>query len=71
MSELEYSSCPIAGYNQLAHVLTAYNNHKSELQPFSIRFPNPTIALIDAMQIVETTHNELTKRRIEGESNGL
>ena len=70
MSELEFKSCPIAGYNKLAHVLIAYNNHKSELQSFSNRYPNPTIAVLDAVQVVQDTYDEYTKRRLERERDG-
>jgi len=71
MSELEFKSCPIAGYNNLAHVLIAYNNHKSELQSFSTRYPNPTIAILDAVQVVQDTYDEYTKRRLERERDGI
>ena len=70
MSELEFKSCPIAGYNKLAHVLIAYNNHKSELQSFSTRYPNLTIAVLDAVQVVQDTYDEYTKRRLERERDG-
>jgi len=69
MAEVHFSACPIAGYNQFADLLTAYNNHKADLQPISTRYPNPSIGLLDALQTVQITHDEYTKRRIE-EKNG-
>ena len=61
-SEYEFRSCPVAGVNQLAPLIGAYNRHRSGLYPLSHAYPSPTCALIDVMETLESNRNSAALR---------
>lgn len=63
-SELEIRSCPVATSNQMASIISAYRRHKAELFPISSTYPNPTCAIVDAMEVIHH-HSELAQLRAQ------
>ena len=63
-SDYEFRSCPVAGVNKLAHLIGAYNRHKSGLYPISHVYPSPTCATIDMLDTLEY-HRESARYRAQ------
>ena len=57
-----YRIAPVAGVNQLAPLIGAYNRHRSGLYPLSHAYPSPSCALIDVMETLESNRNSATLR---------
>lgn len=63
-SELEVRSCPVAASNQMASLITAYRRHKANLFPITGTYPNPTCAIVDALDVIHN-HSELAQLRAQ------
>ena len=63
-SELEIRSCPVATSNQMASLVIAYRRHKADLFPINSTYPNPTCAIVDALDVINN-HSELAQLRAQ------
>ena len=63
-SELEIRSCPVATSNQMASLVIAYRRHKADLFPINTTYPNPTCAIVDALDVINN-HSELAQLRAQ------
>ena len=63
-AELEIRSCPVAGANRMATLITAYNRHRSGLATISQTYPRPTCAVMEAMDTLHY-HRESAQYRAQ------
>ena len=64
-ANLKIRSCPVASSNQLASVIQAYHRHKSGLLSLSQSYPNPTCAVIEALEVLHYNANDAEHRAHE------
>lgn len=64
-SDLKVRSCPIAGMNKMASIITAFNRHQGGLIRLTETFPNPSCAILDCFDILNSNTNELQRRSHE------
>jgi len=73
-SELKIRTCPVADSNKCASIVEAYHRHKSGFFDLSKTFPTPSLAVLEAFDILELHYklleNRLHQRRIEEIKNG-
>lgn len=73
-SDAKVRSCPVAGSNKLASLISAYYRHRSGLYPISTTYPSPSCALIEAIDTlhhhVESAKDRAQQRAIEEAQNG-
>ena len=73
-SDLEIRSCPVAGANRMAPIINAYNRHRSGLFNLSLSYPQPSCAVVEAMDILhnnrESAHYRAQERALKESSNG-
>lgn len=73
-SELKIRTCPVAVANKCSSLINAYNRHKQGLFDLKETYPNPSIALIEAFDILDYNHklleNRIHKRQLEEMKNG-
>lgn len=64
-SDLKIRSCPISDMNRLSSVLSNYNRIKNELISLKDAYPNPTIAIIESIEILNYNYSEMIARQNE------
>jgi len=64
-SDLKIRSCPIASMNKLAPIVTAYHRHRKGLFKLSESFKNPSCAIVESYDILESNTNEMIQRSQE------
>ena len=73
-SDLRIRSCPVAGANRLASIISAYHRHKSGLYPISVSHPTPSCALVEAIDTLhyhtESAQSRAQQRAIEESKHG-
>ena len=73
-SDLKISTCPVADANMMSSIIESYHRHKSGLFDLSTTYPKPTVALLQAFDILDYNYkvleNRLHKRSLEEMKNG-
>ena len=73
-SDMLVRSCPVAGANRLASIISAYQRHRSGLYSIHTSHPSPSCALVEAVDVLhyhtEAAHNRAHKRAIEEARHG-
>ena len=73
-SDMEIRSCPVAGANRMASIISAYQRHRSGLYPISTSHPSPSCALVEAVDTLhyhtESAHRRAQQRAIEEARHG-
>ena len=69
-SDLKIRSCPVADMNRLSPIVSAYNLHKSGLVDLKTIYKNPSIALIDCLNVIQSNQDEAQSRDLEKLKNG-
>jgi hypothetical protein len=73
-SELKIRSCPVALANRCSTIVDAYYRHKQGLFDLSLTYPQPSVAILQAFDILDTNmkilENRLQKQRMEDIKNG-
>lgn len=64
-SDLKVRSCPVAGMNKMASIITAFNRHQSGLIRLTETFPNPSCAILECFDILNTNTMEMQHRSHE------
>lgn len=64
-SDLKIRSCPIADMNRLSSIISNYNRIKSGLLTFKEAYPSPTIAIIESIELLNYTYDEMINRQHE------
>jgi hypothetical protein len=64
-SDLKVRSCPVAGMNKMASIITAFNRHQSGLIRLTETFPNPSCAIIECFDILNSNTMEMQRRSHE------
>jgi hypothetical protein len=68
-------SCPVANSNRLASVVQAYQRHRAGLMPITQSYPNPTCAIIEAIEVLhyntEEAHYRATERTMREAKNNV
>jgi len=63
-AELKIRSCPVASANKMAAVIVSYRRHRSGIYPIEKAYPQPTCAIIEAM---ETLHHNTEAAQIRAQ----
>jgi uncharacterized membrane protein YgaE (UPF0421/DUF939 family) len=73
-SDLEIRSCPVAGANKMASLISAYHRHRAGLYSISESFPRPSCAVIEAIDILhnntESAHYREQERAMKEAQHG-
>ena len=73
-SDLKIRSCPVAGVNKLASIITAFQRHKANLYSINLMYPSPTCAIIEALDVLnyntEDSKHRAQLRAIEESKHG-
>lgn len=69
-SELKIRSCPVADMNRLSPIVSAYNLHKRGLLDLKTIYKNPTIAIIDCLNVIQSNSEEAQARDLEALKDG-
>jgi len=73
-SDMQIRSCPVAGANRLASIISAYQRHRSGLYPISSSHPQPSCAFVDAVDTLhmhtESAQHRAQQRAIEENKHG-
>tara|TARA_R100000278_G_C5471440_1_gene164646 strand:- start:1522 stop:1884 length:363 start_codon:yes stop_codon:yes gene_type:complete len=64
-SDLKVRSCPVASMNKMASIITAFNRHQSGLIRLTETFPNPSCAILECFDILNTNTMEMQHRSHE------
>ena len=64
-SDLKIRSCPVADVNRLSPIVNAFNLHKNGVLDLKQIYNKPTIALIDCLNMLQSTIDEAQARDIE------
>ena len=64
-SELKIRSCPVASSNRLASIIQAYHRHRAGLAKITHTYPNPTCALLEAVDVLHSNTEEAHLRSQE------
>ena len=73
-SDMEIRSCPVAGANRMASIISAYQRHRSGLYPISTSHPSPSCALVEAIDTLhyhtESAQSRAQQRALEESRHG-
>lgn len=69
-SEAKIRSCPVADANRAASIINAYSRHRNGLATIRDTFPAPSCAVIEAVDVLHNTTEEMLLRVRERASNG-
>lgn len=69
-SEAKIRSCPVADANRAASIINAYSRHRHGLATIRDTFPSPSCAVIEAVDVLHNTTEEMLIRVRERASNG-
>jgi len=69
-SEAKIRSCPVADANRAASIINAYSRHRNGLATILDTFPAPSCAVIEAVDVLHNTTEEMFLRVRERASNG-
>lgn len=64
-SDLQVRSCPVANMNRLAPLISVYHRHRQGLGQISTSYPRPTCAIIEALDILHNSTEEMLARKRE------
>ncbi len=64
-SNLKIRNCPISNMNRLSSIISSYNRIKNGLVNFKDIYPNPSIAMIECIEILDYSYNEMILRQNE------
>ena len=64
-SDLKIRSCPVADVNRLSPIVNAFNLHKNGVLDLKQIYNKPTIALIDCLNMLQSTIDEAQASDIE------
>jgi hypothetical protein len=64
-SELKVRTCPIAQANKLASIIQAYQRHRAGLAKIIHTYPNPSCALLEAVDVLHSNTEEAQYRAQE------
>lgn len=64
-SDLKIRSCPVASSNKLASIIQAYHRHRAGLAEITHTYPNPTCALLEAVDVLHSNTEEAHYRSQE------
>jgi hypothetical protein len=64
-SDLQVRSCPVADMNRLAPLISVYHRHRQGLGQISTSYPRPTCAIIEALDILHNSTEEMLARKRE------
>lgn len=64
-SDLKIRSCPVADVNRLSPIVNAFNLHKNGVLDLKQIYNKPTIALIDCLNMLQSTIDEAQARDVE------
>lgn len=56
-SDYKIRSCPVASANRMASIIRAYQRHRAGLYEIKAQYPNPTCALLEAIDVLHS-HTE-------------
>jgi len=73
-SDLKIRSRPVASSNKLASIIQAYHRHRAGLAEITHTYPNPTCALLEAVDVLhsntEEAHYRTQERMMKEAHNG-
>ena len=64
-SDLKIRSCPVASSNKLASIIQAYHRHRAGLAEITHTYPNPSCALLEAVDVLHSNTEEAMHRAQE------
>ncbi len=64
-SDFKIRSCPVADMNRLASLISNYNRIKSGLITFRDAYPQPTIAVIESIELLDYNAEQARLRQLE------
>ena len=64
-SDLEVRRCPIADANRLASVISAYYRQRQGLGSIDAVFPNPSCAIVEALDVLHSNTEDMLARKQE------
>ena len=64
-SDYRVRSCPVAGSNRVAPIISAYHRHRAGLATIKETYPKPTCALLEAVDVLHSNTEQAIYRAQE------
>jgi hypothetical protein len=64
-SDQKVRSCPVAGANKMASIISAYHRHNEGLFKLDQSYPRPSCAIIEAVDVLHSNRSEAQYRAQE------